>query len=165
MTSNPSNLSSAPHCHHRFPTGRRCRLPIADPDSNFCLRHAFRRKQAEDDARLAAALTRQSDGFQTAAGIHKSLSHLYRNLADNRISPRRAAVLAYISNLLLRTLPAIEQELDPDAASGAPTIIWDIPRPPRDPLENQRQEQDAGLESGAPGETEKKSSAANRGTR
>lgn len=55
-------------------------------------------------------LTRQSDDFQTAAGIHRSLSELYRNLAQNRIFPRRAAVLAYISNLMLRTLPAVDFE-------------------------------------------------------
>ncbi len=151
MTEKDSNLSSTPHCNHRSPKGRHCRLPIADPDSGLCLRHALRHHKAQDDARLASVLTRQSDGFQTAAGIHKSLSHLYRNLADNRISPRRAAVLAYISNLLLRTLPAIEQELDPDAASGAPTIIWDFPRPPCDPSENQGQEKNAGRESGVPG--------------
>jgi hypothetical protein len=38
---------------------------------------------------VAAALTGQSEGFQTAAGIHHSLSELYRNLADNKT--RRAA--------------------------------------------------------------------------
>jgi hypothetical protein len=40
--------------------------------------------------------------------------NLYQLLAQNRISPRRAAVLAYISSLLLRTLP----QIDADNAAG-----------------------------------------------
>jgi hypothetical protein len=39
---------------------------------------------------------------------------LYELLAQNRISPRRAAVLSYISSLLLRTLP----QIDADTAAG-----------------------------------------------
>jgi hypothetical protein len=35
-------------------------------------------------------------------------------LAENRISPRRAAVLSHICGLLLRTLP----QIDPDQAAG-----------------------------------------------
>src|SRR5437660_10320955 len=34
--------------------------------------------------------------------------HLYELLAQNRISPHRAAVLSYIPSLLLRTLPQID---------------------------------------------------------
>jgi hypothetical protein len=46
---------------------------------------------------------------------------LYRLLAANRISPRRASVLAYINSLLLRTLPAIDYDqenghIDPTAS-------------------------------------------------
>ncbi len=40
--------------------------------------------------------------------------NLYQLLAQNRISPRRAAVLSYISSLLLRTLP----QIDADKAAG-----------------------------------------------
>jgi hypothetical protein len=79
-------------------------------------------------ADLASALTGNSEQFQTAAGINRSLAELYTLLAQNRISPRRAAVLAYISNLLLRTLPAIEHESGADSNS----IIWDMPRPLRE---------------------------------
>jgi hypothetical protein len=42
--------------------------------------------------------------------------------------------LAYISNLLLRTLPAIEYEPDSETEqnSTGPVIIWDLPGPKRD---------------------------------
>lgn len=46
------------------------------------------------------------------------------------ITPRRAAVMAYTANLLLRTLPAIEHETNP--ADDGRRIIIDIPRPDRD---------------------------------
>jgi hypothetical protein len=125
-TSEP--VSALPHCSHRTPTGRRCRLPISSPDSGLCLNHALRRRKDRDLADLASALTGNSEQFQTAAGINRSLAELYTLLAQNRISPRRAAVLAYISNLLLRTLPAIEHESGADSNS----IIWDMPRPLRE---------------------------------
>lgn len=115
-----------PRCSHRSPSGRRCRLPISDPDSGLCLNHALRLKKDRDLADLASALTGKSEEFHTAAGINRSLAELYTLLAQNRISPRRAAVLAYICNLLLRTLPAIEHEEDADTV-----IVFDVPRPNR----------------------------------
>ncbi len=123
----PDSLSDLPRCSHRTPSGRRCRLPVSDTDSGLCLNHALRRQKDRDLADLASALTGKSEEFQTAAGINHCLAELYTLLAQNRISPRRAAVLAYISNLLLRTLPAIEHESGEDSR-----IIWDIPRPIRE---------------------------------
>jgi hypothetical protein len=48
-------------------------------------------------------------------------------LIQNRISSRRAAVLAYIANLELRTLPAIDHELNPH--DEFPRIIFGPPDP------------------------------------
>ena len=120
----------AAHCAHRTPSGRRCRLPVSDPDSGLCLRHGLRHQKDRDLADLASALTGKSEEFQTAAGINHSLAELYTLLAQNRISPRRAAVLAYISNLLLRTLPAIREELGPDSDDDV-RLVWGVPRPDR----------------------------------
>ena len=44
------------------------------------------------------------------------------------VSTRRAAILAYLGQTLLRTLPAIEEELQPEA----PQFVFDLPRPKRD---------------------------------
>jgi hypothetical protein len=41
---------------------------------------------------------------------HQSLRCLYWLVGKNRISPRRADVLAHISGLLLRTLPVMAAE-------------------------------------------------------
>jgi hypothetical protein len=70
-------------------------------------------------------LTTNFQCFQTAQGVNFSLMNLYQLLAQNRISPRRAAVLSYISSLLLRTLP----QIDADKAAGIidPTKPIDVP--------------------------------------
>jgi len=46
-------------------------------------------------------------------GINNSLAHIFRLLAGGHISTRRATGLAYISSLLLRTLPAIANGIGP----------------------------------------------------
>lgn len=49
--------------------------------------------------------------------------NLYQLLAQNRISPRRAAILSYISSLLLHTLP----QIDADKAAGITDPTKSIP--------------------------------------
>ena len=96
-------------CSHRTAAGRQCRQLAADPQSGLCNHHhsVQKQKQAGD---LLRALLSQSQGFQTAQGVNHALTNLYELLAANRISARRAAVLAYINSLLLRTLPAIDYD-------------------------------------------------------
>jgi hypothetical protein len=50
--------------------------------------------------------------------------NLYQLLAQNRISPRRAAVLSHICGLLLRTLPQIDA--DKEAGITDPTKSIDV---------------------------------------
>jgi hypothetical protein len=59
---------------------------------------------------LSDDLLARSQNFQTAQGINFALANIYRLLAANRISTRRASVLAFINSLLLRTLPAIDYD-------------------------------------------------------
>lgn len=100
-------------CQHRTPSGRRCKLPVESHGQPFCYTHAVQFQKA-DLARLKTPLLEGHQGFQTAQGINNSLGNLYKLLANNQISPRRASVLAFISSMLLRTLPAI----DADQAAG-----------------------------------------------
>ena len=96
-------------CAHRTASGRQCRLAISDPQSGLCANHHAELKEKER-ADVAGILFRDSQDFQTAQGINYSLRSLYWLVGKNRISSRRATVLAYISSLLLRTLPAIAAE-------------------------------------------------------
>jgi hypothetical protein len=107
-------------CTHRTSGGRRCRLSVSDPRSVLCPQHRAEQLEAET-ADHHTHLIRNFHHFQTAQGINNSLNNLYQLLAQNRISPRRAAVLSYISSLLLRTLP----QIDSDRAAG----IFDPSKP------------------------------------
>jgi hypothetical protein len=104
-TSTPSNAS---RCQHRTSTGRQCRSLADDPSSGFCPHHAAQVR----DIDFREVLTRNALDFQRSQGINNSLGVLYKLLAEGRISPRRASVLAHISSLLLRTLPAIDYDND-----------------------------------------------------
>jgi hypothetical protein len=67
--------------------------------------------------------------FRSAIPINEFLARLLLLLAENKISARRAAVLAYITNQLLRTLPAIDRELNPTEDPDESTqLIFDAPR-------------------------------------
>src|SRR5713226_2818623 len=108
-TTNPVSL----RCIHRTPAGRQCRRFAADAHSALCPQHRAEQNQVQA-ADHYLHLTRRFHDFQTAQGINHSLHNLYELLAQNRISTRRAAVLSYISSLLLRTLP----QIDADNAAG-----------------------------------------------
>jgi hypothetical protein len=130
MKSNSSNsMLQGNRCQHRTPSGRQCLTPATGASSSLCAHHAAIQKQNQE-APYARFLTHEASGFQTAKGVNFSLANLYTLLADDRISPRRAAVLAYISSLLLRSLPAIDKDI-------CPTADRDLPEPPSlDPLED-----------------------------
>ncbi len=124
--------SSPLHCQHRSASGRRfCRMAISDTDSGLCSKHAALLQKDLDQADLAASLIGDIQEFRSAADINHSLGELYKLQARNKITPRRAAVMAYTANLLLRTLPAIDRELNPQDDNRA-EIIFDMPRPNRD---------------------------------
>jgi hypothetical protein len=91
-------------CQHRTPSGRRCRSNASNTDSSFCDAHTIRAENRREAGELAATLTGGLDEFTSAEPINQFLSRLLFLLAQDRISPRRGAVLAYIANLLLRSI-------------------------------------------------------------
>ena len=129
----PSFINNSARCTYRFANGKRCRLFSSNIDSAFCPSHAsLPENQREPDT--AASLTADLKEFRSAIPINDFLARLLLLLAENKISPRRAAVLAYITNQLLRTLPAIDRELNPkEDPNQPPEIVWDMPGPNRDP--------------------------------
>jgi hypothetical protein len=101
-------------------------MAISDQDTGLCARHAALLQKDLDEADFASCLIGEIQDFRSAEDINHSLGELYKLQARNKISPRRAAVMAYTCNLLLRTLPAIDQEIEHQP------IIFDLPRPNRD---------------------------------
>jgi len=119
----PSFINNSARCVHFYPNGRRCRLSATNPNSHFCPAHT-RLPQNHPDPAETSTLTANLDDFTSAAQINDFLSRLLLLLAQDKISTRRAAVLAYITNQLLRTLPAIAKE-----ENAEPQIIFDMPGP------------------------------------
>lgn len=108
MKDKSPRLISSARCQHFTPSGRQCSSLAVDRSSGLCPRHAA--QSATRNVNFREALTREAFDFQRAQGVNNSLGVLYRLLAEGSISPRRASVLAYISSLLLRTLPAIDYD-------------------------------------------------------
>ncbi len=128
-----------PHCQQRSPSGRRCRMAVSDPDSGLCPKHAAEHQRDLDQADLAASLIGDIQEFRSAADINHSLGELYKLQARNKISPRRAAVMAYTANLLLRTLPAIDRENHPQSEQEHSVLDysdWPDRKLGSDPLDN-----------------------------
>jgi len=138
--SNSSNNSSC--CQHRSQTGRQCRHASISVYPGFCSRHrpanTFPLQPQDDTANLvpylAPHLTDNLTDFQSAVDLNGFLSKLMLLLAQNRVSARRAAVLGYLCNLVLRTLPAIDRENQPGSDLDSEitrTVIVDLKRPVR----------------------------------
>ena len=95
-------------CHHRFPNVKRCRLPGSDSQLGLCLRHFtlsaaadLSRKNAHDDAEdFSAELLGHPSELASTIEVKQFLSRLLLLVTSGRISPRRAAVLVYITNQL-----------------------------------------------------------------
>jgi hypothetical protein len=114
--------SSTSRCAQRFANGKRCRLS-ARPGSNFCPAHATTH-ETED---LAATLTTGLDEFTSAAPINQFLSRLLLLLAQDRISPRRGAVMAYTANLILRSVSVMGHQAGKEPVHIE--YVIGIPRP------------------------------------
>src|SRR4029077_6445441 len=102
----PNPVTSTARCQHRTAAGRQCRSLTSDPSSELCPHHAATAREQD----FREVLTRDAFDFQRPQSVNNSLGALYNLLAEGRISPRRASVLAHISSLLLRTLPAIDYD-------------------------------------------------------
>jgi hypothetical protein len=97
-------------CQHISPTGRQCCSPAAAPGSTLCARHAAAAPPQSVD--FSAELLSRFGDFQRAQQMNRSLIALYKLLAQGRISPRQASVLAYIGSLVLRSLKDVDYDLD-----------------------------------------------------
>ncbi len=99
-------------CRHISADGRRCGMLRSKGHPSLCPQHRRQQLAAQaDPAAVAAELLGAIENFQTAAAVNHALGRLLVLVAGNRISSRRAAVLAYICQLLLASLPALMDEV------------------------------------------------------
>jgi hypothetical protein len=116
----------AARCRRRTRANGRCRLPVQDPATGLCSKHAALAARttpsAADRADLSADLFGEPiPSFKTAEEINATLAHLVVLVAQGRISSRRAAVITYALSLILRGVLVIDKK----AADAPIKIEWD----------------------------------------
>ena len=133
----PANMDTF-RCPYRYPNGKRCRLPGLKAHFGFCLGHskacipgAFSPHAPGDSEDLSPELFPKLSEFDSAVDIYEFLNRLLVLVTKGRVSPRRVAVLAYITNQLLHSHRAIARENNAQAEEPQQIII-DMPRPKRD---------------------------------
>jgi hypothetical protein len=136
-TNSPSS-SNGSRCRHYTVNGRQCRLRVLDTHSGLCFRHlalseangAGPPPAQSDSEDLSPELLPQLSEFESAADVKDFLARLLVLVTKGRVTPRRASVLAYITNQLLHSHSAFYRELH--AQDDEPQqIIFDLPRPDR----------------------------------
>jgi len=86
----PDSLSSdftPERCQYRTATGRQCCLPIVDPNSSFCPRHAS--SQPNESENFLAPLTARACRFQNAAGVNYSSAPSTPSSLKTHLAPPR----------------------------------------------------------------------------
>ena len=131
-------MSSKQHtvdqCQYQNTRGQRCHMlidenhcsPQGSGRPTLCAYHANRFRAtvpAVDPEVLAADLLGDIHDFSTPASVNLFLSNLVKQLASKRIARRDAIALAYISQLLLNSFPALERaaEAEREAAEEKET--------------------------------------------
>ena len=111
-----SKTFSSSICSHIDARGHRCRMLVADPKSSLCPHHQqqHRKAQRRQHEALAKDLIGDVKEFCTAGSVNFFLSNLIKQLARKRIARRDALALAYISQLTLNSLAAVERESEAD---------------------------------------------------
>ena len=130
----PARLNSLTPCRHIDRLGRHCRLFSSNPNSELCPHHARQlqqRKQRHND-KNAAELLGDVENFSTPDAVNFLLGNLVRQLARKRIHRRDAMAIAYVSQLLLGSIAALDRRdalglNDRDSDFGR--IVFDPPEP------------------------------------
>jgi hypothetical protein len=138
-------------CQYIGPSGRRCRMPVAathlsapSEDSTsallsrstaeLCGYHAQRLLQRQRASETAAAeLLASVRDFSDPASVNLFLGNIIRQVALKRIPRRDGIALAYISQLLLNSLCAMDrkellrvEQARLHAIRHPPQVIWDV---------------------------------------
>lgn len=97
-------------CDYVWADGRRCRAFCPPGDATLCQMHRRLQQELCESEALAAELLGAFQEFKTGTALNHALTKLFVLLVRNRIPVRNAAVLAYIAQLILNTLPTVRKE-------------------------------------------------------
>ena len=100
------------HCHHINARGHRCRSLLAQGHDSLCSHHLAQcnAQSLQTDEALANELLSGVEDFSTAASVNRYLGNLLKQIARKRIHRRDAIAQAYVCQLLLNSLPALDRQ-------------------------------------------------------
>jgi hypothetical protein len=98
-------------CKFAFSDSRNCAMPRWKQHKKYCLFHAHQEQQLIDAGELGDELAAFSGEFRTNTDLNRALGNLFQAVAQNRIPPRSAAVLAYIGQLLQHNISNLQDEI------------------------------------------------------
>ena len=111
-------------CQHRYSNGKRCRLSSSESQLGLCSHHfrlsaagASGRQSPSDSLDLSADLLPELSGSGVRADLRQFLTRLLVLVTQGRVTPRRASVLAYITNQLLHSHRASTSKTRPATTS------------------------------------------------
>jgi len=117
-------------CQQLTADNRRCQMPRMKGHPSLCFTHAQRQQKILDPKRVAAELLGPFQDLRTGNAVNHALASLFLLVAQNRIPPRNAAILAYIGQLLLQSLGRVHTEIS-DAwgykrwGEALRQVLWD----------------------------------------
>jgi hypothetical protein len=91
-------------CKHEFADGRGCAMPAIPSLNGYCRSHASVLKSGapvEHNEDLLQEIGLFTEDPPTEEDVHRAMARVFRALAANRISTRRAATFGYLAQLLL----------------------------------------------------------------
>jgi hypothetical protein len=112
MTAKRSTSNDSQLCQFPFADGRRCRMLLHKGHPTLCVFHARMERQLLDAEKLGGEISKSISGnFYTAADVSHVLGKLFAAIAQNRLPPRNAAMLSYVGQLLLHSVPLVRHEI------------------------------------------------------
>lgn len=116
-------------CQHLSPKGHHCHM-APTVNSKYCKIHKADGEPTREE--LAAEILGSVPDLSTAASVNQFLHNVVKQFAHQRIERRDAITLAYLGQLLLNSIAALDRQAKLQAdieASIPPTIVIDVPRP------------------------------------
>ena len=107
MSSNDSDS----RCQYTKSDGRRCRSVRATDHPAYCAQHAGWLLEGKKPEDYTTELLGPLGDHRTAAAINYALGKLVVLVASHRISPKEAATLGYLLQLLLQSVHGVGQEV------------------------------------------------------
>jgi hypothetical protein len=92
-------------CSFTYRDGRRCRMLIIEDGTTLCPYHGQAARKEVGLAPPSSSPLIVPGILDTRRAVRRALKRVYREVVAGRIAPDRAAVLAYLGQVLLTGLP------------------------------------------------------------